>query len=159
MLATFLPALKAHLVSALAPLHLIRPKDKNTEATLSAPQVFIGDLPSKQADREDFPCVLLVQVGGGQGEGETQLTVGLICCVYNAEEGDREGAEMDMALLISAVTQALMPCAASPLNRRYRLVPDPRGQDTFLPWKKSDEQPRPYMQATIVSHWRMKGFE
>lgn len=153
MQSAFLTVLKKHLEQALKPLLLVRQGD-----TVRPTRIFIGDLPVKQTERDDIPCVLLMPVSGYQQSGEACISVGLICCVYNNEEGDREGAEMDIALLLSTVTQALMPCVTAPLEHRYRLVPDSR-TGFLLPWEKSDTQPRPFMQATLLSHWRMKGLE
>lgn len=153
MQPAFITVLQKHLEQALASLPLVRQNE-----TVRPPRIFIGDLPVKQTERDDIPCVLLMPVSGYQQGGEAGISVGLICCVYNNEEGDREGAEMDIALLLSAVTQALMPCVTAPLASRYRLVPDPR-TGFLLPWEKSDTQPRPFMQATLLSIWRMKGLE
>ena len=48
------------------------------------------------------------------------------------------------------------PCVNKPLERQFKLVEDAKG---YFPWEKSDMQPRPYIQATMMTHWRMKGLE
>ena len=60
--------------------------------------------------------------------------------------------------LMKAVrAEDLAPCLKEPLEARYRLTPDEKGR--LFPWEKSDMQPRPYLQATVMTHWRMKGLE
>ncbi len=170
----FLPALKARLLADLADLRL----DRRAPVSFSAPapaaraasvdgfpaQVFIGDLPPKKrrpcdAEKpgEPFPCVVLIPLSGQTDSGEDAMTVALICGVYCGEEGDAEGAETDMALLLSRIRQSLAPCLKAPLDGRYRLTPDEKGR--LFPWEKTDTQPRPYLQATVMTHWRMKGLE
>lgn len=158
-----LPSLKERLLTDLATLQL---ECRHAEATeeRQAVQVFIGDLPPKKRKpgtidplQEFFPCIVIVPVAGQEDSGEAAVTVALVCGVYNAEDGDAEGAEMDMALLLSRVRQSLTPCLKEALDKRYRLTPDSKGR--LFPWEKSDMQARPYMQATMMTQWRMKGLE
>lgn len=150
-------ALKKALETALANLPLDRQGGRGKRDGEGPARVFIGDMPPKKGEVYDLPCVLVIPAQGWEETGEACATVGLVCCVYNAEEGDREGAEMDVALLINAVTRALMPFRQTPLEKKFRLVPDAEGR--YLRWNKNDMQPRPYVQASILSHWRMKGVE
>lgn len=150
-------ALRKALETALSSLPLDQQGGRGNGDTQRPARVFIGDMPPKKREFYDLPCVLLIPAQGWQEDGEACATVGLMCCVYNAEEGDREGAEMDMALLLNAVTRALMPFRKAPLEKRFRLVPDSEGR--YLRWDKTDKQPRPYAQAGIISQWRMKGLE
>lgn len=163
----FLPALKARLLADLADLRLDR---RVPDVTGDAPepsrpvQVFIGDLPPKKRrpgcpDKSDepFPCVVLIPTSGQTDDGEDAVTVALVCGVYCGDAGDAEGAETDLAVLLSRVRQSLAPCVRLPLDRRYRLTEDAKGR--LFPWEKSDLQPRPYIQATVMTHWRMKGLE
>lgn len=162
----FLPALKARLLADLADLRLDwRGSVPEGEAEPSRPvQVFIGDLPPKKrrpgdAEKpgEPFPCVVLIPASGQTDDGEDAVTVALVCGVYCGDAGDAEGAETDMALLLSRIRQSLTPCRKEALDRRYRLTEDAKGR--LFPWEKSDMQPRPYIQATVMTHWRMKGLE
>ncbi len=150
-------ALKKALETALADLALERQGGRGKGDAQRPARVFIGDLPAKKEEVHDLPCVLVIPAQGWEEGGESCATVGLVCCVYNGEDGDREGAEMDMALLINAATRALMPFRQTPLERKFRLVPDAEGR--YLRWDKTDTQPRPYAQASLISHWRMKGVE
>lgn len=160
----FLPALKARLLADLADLRLDWRGSGECVEPCHPVQVFIGDLPPKKRRPGDveklddrFPCVLLAPVSGQSNDGEDAVTVALICGVYCGEEGDAEGAEMNLALLLSRIRQSLTPCLKQPLERRYRLTEDARGR--LFPWEKSDMQPRPYLQATVMTCWRMKGLE
>jgi hypothetical protein len=158
--------LKEHLEAALAPLKLARPAvEKGGEETVGPPRVFLGDLPPKRSDAasREVPCVLLLPLAGhhedgGDGYTEAVAVIALLCVVYNPEDGDGEGGEADLAALLSAVTGALLPCAHGvPLARRFVLEPDKQGK--ILEWVKGQEQPRPYLQATMTSQWRFKGWE
>lgn len=166
MIAMFLPALKARLLTDLAELRLaLRPSAvSGSGEEFRTVQIFIGDLPPKRRRSGDtealddrFPCVVLVPLSGQTESGEDAVTAALICGVYCGEEGDAEGAETDMALLLSRIRQSLAPCLKEPLEARYRLTPDEKGR--LFSWEKTDMQPRPYMQATLMTQWRMKGLE
>lgn len=153
--------LKGHLANTLAGLKLVRQAAGQDQA--GPPQVWIGDLPPKRgkdAVARELPCVIVIPYGGHQEEGAAVETIAMVCIVYNSEEGDGEGGENDLATLISAVYEALMPALESkglPLAKRFVLEPDYRGR--ILPWEKSSQQPRPFLQATITSQWRYKGWE
>jgi hypothetical protein len=158
--------LKERMETALAPLKLAGPPlEENGEQAICPPQVFCGDLPPKRRERgaRDVPCVLLVPLAGhhedgGDGSTEAVAVIALVCVIYNPEEGDAEGAEADLAALLSAITGALLPCAhGEPLGRRFVLAPDAKGR--FLNWEKGQDQPRPYLQATMTSQWRYRGWE
>lgn len=167
MIALFLPVLKARLLADLADLRLdcrTSAASASQKKSACAVRVFIGDLPPKKRGSGDtevlddrFPCIVLVPLSGQTDSGEDAVTVALICGVYCGEEGDTEGAETDMILLISRIRQSLIPCLKEPLEARYRLTPDEKGR--LFPWEKSDVQPRPYVQATLMTQWRMKGLE
>lgn len=162
----FLPALKARLLADLADLRLDwrGPVKEDAPEDTRPVQVFIGDLPPKKrcpgdVEKPDgpFPCVVLIPASGQTDDGEDAVTVALVCGVYCGDAGDAEGAETDMALLLSRIRQSLTPCRKEALDRRYRLTEDAKGR--LFPWEKSDMQPRPYIQATVMTHWRMKGLE
>lgn len=149
-------ALKTHLLTNLDERHFVGKGPDNVDSLQSA-QVFIGGLPPQNPQRESYPHVLIIPRQGHACQGETVVTVALVCGIYNPEPGDAEGAEMDMALLLSRIRQSLFPCVKCPLDSRYRLTEDAKGRLFF--WEKTDAQPRPYMQATLMTHWRMKGLE
>ena len=94
--------------------------------------------------------------GHHEERGETAV-IALICCVYNPEPGDAEGAEQDLAILMSGITRVLGACRETPLKRRFQLVPDHRGR--LLAWEKAETKPRPCLQAVMLSQWTMKGWE
>ena len=150
-----LPALKACLTDGLADLHLL---GQTAEDDAVQPvQVFIGDLPPPENGRKPFPCVILVPVSGHHEEWGETAVIALICCVYNPEPGDAEGAEQDLAILMSGITRVLGACRETPLERRFQLVPDHRGR--LLAWEKAETNPKPFLQAAMLSHWTMKGWE
>lgn len=91
--------------------------------------------------------------------GEILQEVVLLCCVYNAEEGDGQGAEMDLSVLVSSVAGALRPCLDTPLGSRFRLAFDDKGR--WLRWERAGEptQPRPYAQIAVSALWASPGWE
>ncbi len=151
-----LVALKKRLHVDLSAMSLL---GSGTEGAVIRPvHVHIGNLPpARSGDPAPQPFVLLAPVSGYLREGESTARVACVCSVYNPEEGDAEGAEMDMAALLSELARSLAPCCKMPLEGRYRLTPDEKGR--LFPWEKSDMQPRPYLQATVMTCWRMKGPE
>jgi hypothetical protein len=158
--------LKEHLQAALAPLKLVGPSlEEKGAPVVCPPQVFLGDLPPKrrEANAREVPCVLLVPLSGhhqdgGDGSTEAVATIALVCVAFNPEEGDVEGGEADLAALLSAISGALLPCAHGvPLDRRFILSPDDKGR--ILHWVKGQDQPRPYLQATMTSLWHFWGWE
>ncbi len=154
MNTAILPALKKHLEEGLC-VRLLGQSEGGDAVT--PVRVFIGDLPPPEKGRKPFPCIILVPLGGHHEGGMETATIALICCVYNPETGDAEGAEQDLARLLSDVTRVLGPFRESYLMRRFSLVPDSRGR--FLYWEKAETKPRPFIQATMLSCWQMKGWE
>lgn len=150
-----LPALKTYLTDGLADLHLLGQTAKGD--TIQPVQVFIGDLPPPENGWKTFPGIILVPVNGYHEEGGETAVIALICCVYNPEPGDAEGAEQDLAILMSGITRVLGACRETPLKRRFQLVPDHRGR--LLAWEKAETKPRPFLQAVMLSQWTMKGWE
>lgn len=166
MSAVLLMRLKSCLEEALRPVLLLGQSDKGDVEC--AAQVFIGDIPPKRQHKpgqkasddsgRNVPCVVIVPVAGHQEKGEGVETLAFICVVYNPDSRDAEAAEGDLAVLLSTVTGALAPCAEGvPLAKRFTLEADARGR--LLPWVKSEDQPRPFLQATITSIWRYRGWE
>lgn len=170
MSAVLLARLKSRLEEALRPIFLLGQSDDGD--TECAAQVFIGDMPPKRQHRSrtgqqpasegdagrNLPCVVIVPIAGHQEGGENVETLALICVVYNPQSRDAEAAEADLAVMLSTVGGALAPCAnGEPLARRFNMEEDSRGRT--LPWVKSEAQPRPFLQATITSVWRYRGWE
>lgn len=168
MSAVLLMRLKNHLEEALQSVLLLGQSDDGDVDC--AAQVFIGDMPPKRQHRgrpgqppsddsgRNLPCVVLVPVAGHHEGGENVETLALICVVYNPQSRDAEAAEADLGVMLSAIAGALTPCANGvPLAKRFTLEADSRGR--LLPWVKSEAQPKPFLQATITSVWRYRGWE
>lgn len=160
MIPLLLEAMKKTLIEGLRDLPMVHQCKEGDKAR--PPHVWIGDLPPKRSDKDwgALPCVLLVPLSGHLNEDGGEVEVALICIVYNPEQGDSAGAEYDLANLMSKVAQLLIEALESkgcPLDDRFVLKPDKRGQ--ILPWQKSDQQPKPFTQATIISTWRYKSWE
>ena len=160
MIPLLLEAMKKTLTDGLSSLSLVHQSEHGDK--VGPPHVWIGDLPPKRngKDWSALPCVLLVPLHGHHGDEGAETTVALICIVYNPEGGDGTGGETDLALLLSKVAGLLIDALDSkgcPLDDRFILQPDDRGRILF--WQKSDQQPKPFTQATMTSTWRYKGWE
>ncbi len=160
MIPLLLEAMKAKLMAGLKDLSLVHQSEQGNKA--GPPHVWIGDLPPKRnpKDWSGIPCALLTPLGGHHSEEGAAADVALICVVFNPEDGDGSGGENDLANLISKITGLLIEALDSkgcPLDGRFVLEPDRQGR--ILPWQKSDQQPKPFIQATMTSTWRYKGWE
>lgn len=152
----FLAALKARLAEDLASLYLSGVDSE--DPVLHPVKIYIGNLPTAQSDVPDpQPFVLLIPVSGDFHLGENEIRIDCTCGIFNPEEGDAEGVEMDMAVLLSALASSLVPCSKTPLEGRYRLTEGSQGR--LLSWTKSTVQARPYAETTMATYWRMKGVE
>lgn len=155
--------LKEYLTEALKPIKLLGQPDSenlNSDEQVCQVQVFIGDLPPKQVNnkQQDIPCIVIVPLSGHQEGGEVITSLALICIVYNPDGRDSEAAEADLATLLSGIVGALAPFSQGvPLDDRFELEPDSRGR--LLPWVKSENQARPFLQVTMTSQWKFKGWE
>jgi len=160
MIPLLLEALKKRLAAGLGDLALVRQCKDGDKA--GPPHIWIGDLPPKRS-KEDWsalPGVILVPLSGHLGDEGGEAEVALICVVYNPEDGDGTGAEYDLGHLLSRITRLLLEALETkgcPLDDRFILLPDKSGK--VLPWQKSEQQPKPFMQATMVSTWKYKGWE
>ena len=163
MITRLLPALRGFLESECADLALSCPeKDETGNDTVRAPRVYIGDFPAKRQkgmETREFPCIVLAPVSGWAAEGLEVAEIAAYLCIYNNEEGDAEGMEMELALLQSAVSRVCALCLDQPLDRRFQLVPDER--DRLYRWQRNGEleTPRPYAQMVVVSRWTAPGWE
>ena len=160
MIPLLLEAMKKKLSEGLSDLPLVHQGKDGDKA--APPYVWVGDLPPKRSEKDwsALPCVLLVPLSGHHGDEGAETEIALICIVYNPEKGDGSGGENDLANLLSKVVGLLIDALDSkghPLDDRFILRPDNRGR--VLPWQKSDQQPKPFLQATIISTWRYKGWE
>ena len=163
MVSQLLPAIKKYLTERCAHLNLESPEPgADGKPVVRPPRVFIGDFPAKREagkDAREVPCILLTPVGGYVEGGEAYVDIAAILMVYNPEQGDGEGMEMDLAVLLNAVCGALRRCLELPLEQRFRLERDEK--DRIYRWQRSGEPntPRPYVQLTILSRWMMPGWE
>lgn len=150
--------IKEHLDEGLKNLMLLGQSSAGLEKR--PPKVWIGDLPPKRKDKDsrELPCVLIVPLAGHFEEGSMVMTVALLCVVYNQEDTDGAGAETDLLNLISKIAELLLPAGqGTPIARRFILEPDERGR--LLAWTKSENQPKPFVQADIITTWRYKAWE
>ena len=163
MITRLLPALKKHLEEATAHLHMVSPeKDKNGKPIVRSPKVFIGDFPAKREggkDAREFPCILLTTVSGYGEGGEECVDIAAIAAVFNEENGDGEGLEMDLALLVSNISRALRKCLHTPLEERFALERDEKGRTYRYQRSGDPNQPRPFAQMTVISRWTAPGWE
>ena len=160
MIPLLLESLKKKLTEGLREMALVH-HSKDGDKT-GPPYVWVGDLPPKR-DPKDFsglPCVLLVPLASYIDNGMGEVDIALICVIYNPEKGDAMGAECDLANVLSRVRGLLIDALESkgrPLDGRFVLVPDQHGN--VLAWQKSDQQTRPFIQATMSSVWQYKDLE
>lgn len=160
MIPLLLQSLRERLTKGLNGLSLVHQVEQGYKA--GPPHIWIGDLPPKRSPKDwgGLPCILLMPLSGHYGDEGAVVEVALICVVFNPEEGDGTGGENDLSILLSAVTGLLIDALESkgcPLADRFILEPDSRGR--VLAWQKSDQQPKPFIQATMTSTWRYKGWE
>ena len=174
MIALLQTRLRDHLDQALAPLKLLGQSPQGDVVT--APKVFIGDVPPKRHKKGhetaggsgviyEVPCVVIVPLTGHMevvdGAAAGVVTLALCLSVYNPDKGERadtEEVEADLAVLLSAVSGALLPCAQGvPLAKRFVLTPDEKGRT--LMWVRAEDQPKPFSAVTITSRWWFKGWE
>ena len=160
MIPLLLEAMQEKLTAGLSGLALVHQSGEGHKA--GPPHVWIGDLPPKRTGKDwtGLPCVLLVPLAGHHDEEGAEVEVALICVVFNPEDGDGTGGENDLSVLLSKVAGLLIDALDSrgcPLADRFVLTPDNRGRVLF--WQKSEQQPKPFIQATITSTWRYKSWE
>ena len=160
MIADLLPALKKALQKALAETLLTKHgRGKDATPELAAPNVFVGDLPPRSKGESAFPCVIITPVSGHGEGGELYEEVAILAGVYNAEEGDAEGAEMELALLRSRIIRFLREALDVPVEAKFTCVRDEK--ERFMRWQRTDPlgQPRPFAQVAIISRWSIPGWE
>ena len=160
MIADLLPALKKALVEALQDTRLTKhQRDPKAEPALAAVQVFIGDLPPTNKRESVFPCIILTPIAGEGEGGELFEEVAFLAGVFNGEEGDAEGAEMELAILRSLITRFLREALDRPVDERFTCIRDEKNR--YMRWQRTDPlgQPRPFAQVAIISRWSIPGWE
>ncbi len=160
MIAGFLPALKKALESAFADVKFSRnQRDPKAQPTLAAVQVFIGDLPPTAQRESLFPCVIVTPMSGEGTDGELYEEVAFLAGVYNGEQGDAEGAEMELALVRSRIARFLREALDVSVESRFTCVRDEKNR--YMRWQRADllGQPRPFAQVAIISRWSIPGWE
>ena len=145
-------ALRDALAKALATLPLeSRQGQKNV---WRSPRIYLGQLPPRQANAPfEAPFVLIQALGGHEDEeGFARAEIALRVCVWNDET---EANENDLHNLLATIRHALMGYRNTALNGRYILDKDSSG---WLPWTRPDEQAPGFVEAYILSQWKMQGY-
>lgn len=150
----FLLALRREMENFLSALPLEENR-KNADdlAVLSPARVYIGQLPPRsRADTGAF--VLLQPLSGGQDENGCQIVeLAIRVCVFNS---GLEGAENDLFNLLELIRRELSSFRKRALADRYVLTEGDRG---LLPWTRPDDQAPPFLEAFIISNWKLWGYE
>lgn len=170
MIAALLPALKGALIAALADTSLTkhergqgraqaRPAAEQGIPTFGPPAVFIGDLPPRSARESVFPCVIITPLSGHAEGGELFEEVAFLAGVYSPEDGDAEGAEMELALLRSRIMHFLREALDVPVQARFTCIRDEKHR--YARWQRADPlgQPRPFAQVAVIARWSIPGWE
>lgn len=160
MITQLLTSLQKALTLALADVSFSKHNRDNTaEVTLSKATVYLGDLPPTSALESPFPCIILSPVSGWAEDGELFEEIAFLAGVYNNEEGDAEGAEMELALLRNRITRFLREALDNPVDALFTCVRDEKGR--YMRWQRPDPlgQPRPFAQIAIISRWSIPGWE
>lgn len=154
---TLMCAIRRVLEERLIELPLAVPSRSGHPEGTRAATVFIGDLPPKgDGPDQAFPFVLLQAKSGHFNGTEAVARVLIRCGVYNREPGDNgEAVENDLSNLATFIRRLLFPYSQEPLESKYNLEPDGKGE--FLPWERPDQQPQPYAESWIASIWRLPG--
>lgn len=163
MISSLLPAIRKALAADCSSLNLSCPeKDANGKDTSRPPRVYIGDFPAKRQsgqEAREFPCIVLSPVSGFSSEGQEFCDIAAFLCVYNNEQGDAEGLEMELAQLQGAVSRFIVFSMFHPVDRRYQVVADEKSR--IYRWQRNSdlETPRPYLQMAVISRWSMPGWQ
>lgn len=152
-------ALRAMLEPLLETLPLpTRPRQTRPEpgqVPTRPARVCVGSLPAKKEGGEyDAPLVLIQMMSGHDEDGCSCAVVALRLVVWNE---DGEAGENDLLNLMGLLRRAVMACKQAPLADKYVLEPDERGH--LAPWVRPDEQPLHFLEAYVLTNWKMQGFE
>ena len=150
-------ALRAMLEPLLETLPLsTRPRQTRPEpgqAPTRPATVFVGSLPAKKEGGEyDAPLVLIQMMSGHDEDGCSCAVVALRIVIWNE---DGEAGENDLLNLMGLLRRAVMACKQTPLADKYVLEPDERGH--LAPWVRPDKQPPHFLEAYVLTNWKMQG--
>ena len=152
-------ALRAMLEPLLATLPLSTRQRQTRPEPGQAPTrpatVCVGSLPAKKEGGEyDAPLVLIQMMSGHDEDGASHAVIALRLVVWNE---DGEAGENDLLNLLGLLRRAVQACRQTPLDEKYVLEPDERGQ--LAAWVRPDEQPPHFLEAYVLTNWKMQGFE
>ena len=152
-------ALRAMLEPLLATLPLSTRQRQTRPEPGQAPTrpatVCVGSLPAKKGGGEyDAPLVLIQMMSGHDEEGCSCSVIALRIVVWYE---DGEAGENDLLNLLGLLRRAVLACRQNPLDEKYVLEPDERGN--FAAWVRPDEQPPHFLEAYVLTNWKMQGFE
>ena len=152
-------ALRAMLEPLLATLPLSTRQRQTRPEPGQAPTrpatVCVGSLPAKKEGGEyDAPLVLIQMMSGHDEDGASHAVIALRLVVWNE---DGEAGENDLLNLLGLLRRAVLACRQNPLDEKYVLEPDERGN--FAAWVRPDEQPPHFLEAYVLTNWKMQGFE
>ena len=152
-------ALRAMLEPLLATLPLSTRQRQTRPEPGQAPTrpatVCVGSLPAKKEGGEyDAPLVLIQMMSGHDEDGASHAVIALRLVVWNE---DGEAGENDLLNLLGLLRRAVLACRQNPLDEKYVLEPDERGN--FAAWVRPYEQPPHFLEAFLLTNWKMQGFE
>ena len=101
-----------------------------------------------------FSLVLIQMMSGHDEDGASHAVIALRLVVWNE---DGEAGENDLLNLLGLLRRAVLACRQNPLDEKYVLEPDERGN--FAAWVRPDEQPPHFLEAYVLTNWKMQGFE
>lgn len=125
-------------------------------------KIYIGDLPPKKPDEKDgeHPFIVITSISGEGGGGEFKEDLAFLVGVFCDEQnGDAEGAEMELSLLRTKIAGFLKGNLNIAIDGCYTCVADSQGR--YMHWKKNNPmgQPSPFAQLIILSQWTITGWE
>lgn len=142
-------ALRQALETPLAAM----PLERRMEQPASPPPVYIGQLPPRPRP-EMNPFILLQPLAGRQDDDSFhRVDVAIRVCVCNS---GLEAAENDLFNLLELIRRELAPFRQQSMNGKYVLT---GGDDGLLPWTRPDDQAQPYLEAYVISTWKLWGYE
>lgn len=121
---------------------------------LVIPKVYVGFLPLKTNDDENFPYVLIRHESSSTDWEGTVVNVAIIAGAYceGRDESGEEGVKMqghhDCLNLLSAIRAELTEQPAETLAERYVLL-------SPIEISTPGEQPFPYWQADMATKWHL----
>lgn len=74
------------------------------------------------------------------------------CASSSGTRMERPG-KIDLINLLGLLRRAVLPCMQNPLADSHVLEPDERGH--LAPWVRPDEQPPHFLEAYVLTNWKM----